>query len=120
MSEAQASRAEDVKSLNNKREHKAILNEKRVSANELKAKTEQEIHNIDIYLVQLEAECGFLLRNYEVRHEGRVEEEQGLESAESIVTGEEPPTHREIEKNYEEEHSDKDVEENWPETFGKE
>jgi len=118
MAEASASRAGDVKSLNQKKSTKATLEEKLVSAKALHKQTDDEIHNIELYLVQLHTECDFLLRNYDVRHDGRVEEEAGLEDAETIVTHAEPPGHAEIEKKYEEEHGAKDVEENWPDKFG--
>merc|ERR1719335_1079094 len=104
MAEASASRAGDVKSLNQKKSTKATLEEKLVSAKALHKQTDDEIHNIELYLVQLHTECDFLLRNYDVRHDGRVEEEAGLEDAETIVTHAEPPGHAEIEKKYEEEH----------------
>merc|ERR1719159_2381713 len=110
MKEAQDSRAGDVKALNQKQSTKATLEEKLVTAKALYKQTDEEIHNIELYLVQLHTECDFLLRNYDVRHEGRVEEESGLEEAETIVTHAEAPDHATIEKKYEEEHSDKDVE----------
>eukprot|EP00746_Dinoflagellata_sp_MGD_P000582 gnl/MRDRNA2_/MRDRNA2_101044_c0_seq1.p1 gnl/MRDRNA2_/MRDRNA2_101044_c0~~gnl/MRDRNA2_/MRDRNA2_101044_c0_seq1.p1 ORF type:complete len:333 (+),score=108.96 gnl/MRDRNA2_/MRDRNA2_101044_c0_seq1:104-1000(+) len=113
MNDAKESRAEDVKSLNHKKEVKATTEMKITDAKELHALTEKEIHNLDIYMVQLHTECDFLIRNFEVRHEGRVGEETGLEDAKSIVTGEEPPTHRMIAEGYESEHSDADVEEHF-------
>merc|ERR1719235_80534 len=83
MTEAKESRAQDTKSLLTKKTTKAQLDEKLVSTKDLKIKTDKELHNIQLYLVQLHAECDFLLRNFEVRHEGRIEEEMGLESAET-------------------------------------
>jgi hypothetical protein len=118
MSEAQASRAGDVKALNEKKATKATLEEKLVSAKALHMQTDKEIHNIELYLVQLHTECDFLLRNFEVRHEGRVSEETGLEEAETIVTHADVPTHTEVEKVYKEEHSQDDVDEHWPGKFG--
>merc|ERR1719387_1921889 len=106
MTDAQDTRAQDVKSLNEKKATKATLDEKLVSNKAKLALTEEELHNLELYLVQLHTECDFLMRNFEVRHEGRVEEEGGLEEAETIVTDAEPPTHKEIEARYEEEHSD--------------
>merc|ERR1719235_2638536 len=80
--------------------------------------TLDELQNIALYLVQLYTECDFLLRNFETRHDGRVGEEHGLEDAKTIVTHEEPPTHKVIETGYKEEHSDADVEEHFPEEGG--
>merc|ERR1719399_2737938 len=116
MTEAQETRAGDVKSLNNKKATKATVTEKLVVNKELREKTDDEIHNIELYLVQLHTECDFLMRNYEARHEGRVESETGLESAETIVTAETPPSHKMIESGYEEEHTAQDVDEHYPGT----
>jgi hypothetical protein len=116
MTDAQATRAQDVKSMNAAKGTKATLDEKLVTNKAKLALTEEELHNLELYLVQLHTECDFLMRNFDVRHEGRVDEEGGLESAETIVTGEEPPNHREIEKQYAEEHTDDDVDEHFPGT----
>merc|ERR1719160_717735 len=114
MADAQATRKQDTKSLNQKKASKATTTEKKVSAEALLKVTDEELHNIQLYLVQLHSECDFLDRNFEVRHEGRVTEETGLESAKTIVTDSEPPTHKAIEERYEEEHSDADVDEHFP------
>merc|ERR1719311_1844068 len=116
MTDAKASRDQDVKSLTNKQEVKATLDQKLVDNKALLALTEEQLHNIQLYLVQVHTECDFLLRNYETRHEGRIDGETGLEEAATIVTGEEPPEHRAIEKRYEEEHTDDDVDEHFPGT----
>jgi predicted nucleic acid-binding Zn-ribbon protein len=100
MSDAAQARADDVKSLNHKKEVKATTEMKITDARELHQLTEKEIHNLDLYMVQMHTECDFLIRNFEVRHEGRIGEETGLEEAKTIVTGEDPPTHRTIEAGY--------------------
>merc|ERR550514_581220 len=69
MTDAQATRAQDVKSLNEKKAAKAALDEKLVDNRALLALTEEELHNLELYLVQLHTECDFLMRNFEVRHE---------------------------------------------------
>merc|ERR1719355_160958 len=116
MDDAHATRTQDVKSLNEKKADKAMLDQKLVDNRALLALTEEELHNLELYLVQLHTECDFLMRNFEVRHEGRMDEETGLESAETIVTDEVPPTHKEIEKRYDEEKTDDDVDEHFPGT----
>merc|ERR1719313_550522 len=98
MTDAQETRNQDVKSLNEKKATKATLDEKLVSNKAKLALTEEELHNLELYLVQLHTECDFLMRNFEVRHEGRVDEEAGLEDAESIVTEQEPPSHKDVEQ----------------------
>merc|ERR1719159_1671202 len=77
--------------------------------------TINEIKHLELYLAQLHTECDFLLRNFDNRHDARVDEEHGLESAESIVTKEEVQTHNQMEKVYEQEHSEKQVHEHFPE-----
>merc|ERR1719159_1771309 len=116
MEEAHASRKQDVKSLHDKEATKAQL-DIQLSDNRKKLDlTEEELHNLELYIQRLHTECDFLVRNYEARHEGRVDEETGLEDAATIVTGEETPDHREIEKRYKEEHTDDDVDEHFPDT----
>lgn len=118
MKEAKEERAQLVKTKNHKEENKAELEGKLDQAKTNKKLTEKEIQNIALYMVQLHTECDFLMRNFEVRHEGRVEEETGLEDAKTIVTHEEPPTHAQIEADYKAEKSDEDVEAHFPEEGG--
>merc|ERR1719252_471718 len=103
--------------MNQKTSAKAGLDEKLVNNKSAKQQSIEEQHNLELYMAQLEGECSFLLQNFEVRHEGRVEEEVGLESAKTIVTHEEPPSHTDIEERYDEEHTSEDVEEHFPDTF---
>jgi len=114
MAEAKVSRANDAKTLNTKNAQHAELSEQKQNSEELLEFTKQEVANIIVYLRQLDIECTFLMKNFESRHDSRVGEESGLESAETIVTGNEPPTHQEIEEVYEEEHSKPEVEEHFP------
>jgi len=116
MNDAQETRNQDVKSLNEKKAAKATLDQKLVDNRAKLALTEEELHNLQLYLVQLHTECDFLMRNFDVRHEGRIDEETGLESAETIVTHDEPPSHRSIEKQFKEEKTDDDVDEHFPGT----
>jgi hypothetical protein len=116
MTEAQESRAQDVKSLNEKKKVKATLDAKLVENKELLDLTEKEAHNLELYLVQIHAECDFLIQNFEARHEKRVDSETGLESAETIVTDGDVPSHRSIEERFEMEKTDDDVDEHFPGT----
>merc|ERR1719160_660451 len=116
MTEAQETRAQDVKSLNEKKSVKATLDTKLVENEELLDLTKEELHNLELYLVQVHTECDFLMRNFEVRHEDRVEGETGLESAETIVTDAEPPSYKEIENRFKEEKTDDDVDAHFPGT----
>merc|ERR1719456_1416749 len=116
MTEAQQTRAEDTKALNGKKKAKATADTKLMEDKELLEATKDEHHNLELYLVQLHTECDFLMKNFEVRHEGRVDEEVGLKTAETIVTHEEPPDYRSTENRFEEEKTDEDVDEHFPGT----
>merc|ERR1719440_2195350 len=113
MAEAKEQRAADVKSKTDKEAALAATEEKLAQTKQVNELTIEEIRQIKIYLTRLHIECDFLMRNYENRHEARVDEEVGLESAETIVTHEEPPNHLETEKMYEEEHSKQQVDEHF-------
>merc|ERR1719321_1746220 len=114
MGEAKDQRAADVKSKTDKEATLAKTEEKLVQTKQLNELTIQEIAQIKMYLAKLHIECDFLMRNFENRHEARVDEEVGLETAETIVTHDEPPSHSGTEKLYEEEHSKAQVEEHFP------
>merc|ERR1719311_1818517 len=111
MAEAKDMRADMVKTLKEKKVVKADTEERKQQTVQQNDLTINEIKHLELYLAQLHTECDFLLRNFDNRHEARVDEEGGLKEAESIVTHEEVPPHNAIEKVYEEEHSDKDVDE---------
>merc|ERR1719420_1703430 len=114
MKESTEMRAGLVKSLKEKKVVKAATEEKKgmtVKQNDL---TIDEVKHLQLYLAQLHTECDFLMRNFDNRHEARVGEEQGLESAESIVTHEEVQTHGEIEAEFKSEDSIKDVQKHYP------
>merc|ERR1719310_922545 len=114
MKESKESRAGMVKQLKEKMLVKAETEEKRMQANQKNELTIEELKHLELYLVQLHAECDFLLRNFENRHDARVDEEHGLDSAESIVTKEEVPMHGAIDNVYEQEHTKSEVEAHFP------
>merc|ERR1719379_2975984 len=99
--------------MNHKKSIKAELEDKIADAKGQQRNTLEELQNLALYMVQLHTECDFLLRNFEVRHEGRAGEEVGLEDTKTIVTGEEPPNHATVEAGFESEHSDAQVEEHF-------
>merc|ERR1719316_2233756 len=114
MKDAVKDRAASVKMLHEKEATKAKLEEKIMQDKELRVLTLKELEEIHLYQIELHSECDFLLRNFDARHGARVEEEVGLESAETIVTHETPPSHSSTAEVYEEEHSKKQVEEHFP------
>eukprot|EP00746_Dinoflagellata_sp_MGD_P124572 gnl/MRDRNA2_/MRDRNA2_59170_c0_seq1.p1 gnl/MRDRNA2_/MRDRNA2_59170_c0~~gnl/MRDRNA2_/MRDRNA2_59170_c0_seq1.p1 ORF type:complete len:739 (+),score=261.77 gnl/MRDRNA2_/MRDRNA2_59170_c0_seq1:97-2313(+) len=114
MKESAEMRAGMVKALKEKKVVKADTEERKQQTVQQNDLTINEIKHLELYLAQLHTECDFLMRNFDNRHDARVEEEGGLKSAESIVTHEEVPDHAAVEKKYEEEHTDQDVDEHFP------
>lgn len=115
MDDAKMSRTSDTKSLNNKISAKADLDAKLAEDKSTKMLLEEELRNLALYLLQLHHDCDFLMANFESRHDNRINQEVGLKSAETIVTKQEPPTHPEVEQQYDEEKTPEDVAKNFPE-----
>jgi len=114
MKESTETRAALVKSLKEKKLVKAEKEETRMQTNQRNDLTIEEVKHLQLYLAKLHTECDFLMRNFDNRHDARVSEEHGLESAESIVTKEKVQTHGEIEGEFKSEDSMKDVHEHYP------
>lgn len=114
MEDAQEDRAAAVKALHEARSKKAQLETQLEMDKETMRLTLEELEDIGNYLIQLHESCDFLMKNYDNRHGARVDEEVGLESAETIVTHEEPPSHTDTAEQFEEEHSKKQVDEHFP------
>merc|ERR1719161_2722360 len=114
MKDQKIMRAQNVKSLHTKSAQAADLEERIRKDTEMQEFTIQELAALKVYLRQLDIECTFILKNYEARHGARVGEEVGLDGAASIVTHEEPPTYKEAEEVYEEEHAAADVDQHFP------
>jgi len=115
MKESKETRDADVKALHGK---KAVLADTEETLQQTKQQfdlTNEEIKQLELYLVSLHSECDFLMQNIEKRHDARVDEEHGLDEAESIVTKADVPQHRLIDKVYEEEHTMPEVDEHFPE-----
>merc|ERR1719326_1785812 len=74
MSESQKSREEKVGGITTKEAAKAELDSKIENTKEQKALQETELANIKTALLQLHANCDFLVENYDVRKEARVNE----------------------------------------------
>jgi len=87
MSESQKSREEKVGSITTKEAAKADLDSKIEATKEKKALQETELAGIKTALLQLHANCDFLVENYDVRKEARVNEIEGLKNAKSVLSG---------------------------------
>ena len=114
MAEAKVARETDVKALTTKKTVKAETEDKLIEAKESLKLTEKELYQLKMFLKKLDVECSFLLRNFDARHEARVDEEVGLKNAESIITKDEVPSHNEAEATFEAETSKKHVDEHFP------
>ena len=49
--------------------------------------TNEEIKQLELYLVSLHSECDFLMQNIEKRHDARVDEEHGLDEVSAVDAG---------------------------------
>merc|ERR1719453_2752215 len=114
MGDAKMSRSQDVKSLNDKERAKAQLDDKFVDAKGRKALLESELHNLELYLVQIHHDCDFLLANFEAAHDARVAKELGLKQTESMLLKNDPPGMQEVAASYDAETTPEDVEANFP------
>jgi len=114
MKDQKVMRAQNVESLHTKQAQAADLDDRIHKDTEMQEFTIQELAALKVYLRQLDIECTFIMKNYEARHGARVGEEVGLESAETIVTHEDPPEYKNVEKQMDQEHSPKQVDEHFP------
>merc|ERR1719324_15763 len=114
MEDAKETRTADTKSLNEKKKVKAELDVKLTDDKEAHALLDKEIMALELYLVKTHATCDFIMKHFDERHEGRINEEVNLEGAKTIVTHEEPMTYREVETRYDEEKSHNDVDDHFP------
>merc|ERR1719217_1614366 len=87
MSDSQASRATMADSITTKEAAKAELDSKIVATKEKKASLETELANIKQYLVQLHADCDFIIENFDMRKAARENEVEGLKNAKSVLSG---------------------------------
>merc|ERR1719159_1203544 len=87
MTESQASRAADTKSVTDKSAAKADLEGKLVALKESHALTLEEAQNIAGYIAELHGSCDFILDNFGLRADARTSEIEGLKSAKAVLAG---------------------------------
>jgi len=114
MHDAVEDRAANVKALHSQQSVKAQQEEKIMNDKESRRLTVKELEDIALYMIQLKNECDFLLANFDNRHGARIEEEVGLETAETIVTNAEPPSHGDTAHQFETEDNKAEVDEHFP------
>jgi len=87
MSDCQASRAGDMKSITDKEAAKAELTAKKVAAKEKEMGDIKDLEIIHGYVTQLHGDCDFILENFDIRKEARTAEVESLKSAKAILAG---------------------------------
>merc|ERR1719321_1721016 len=87
MSDSQATRASDVKSITDKSAAKAELESKLVTLKENKALTEETLVNVHSYIMELHGSCDFILENFQLRSDARTNEIESLKNAKAVLSG---------------------------------
>jgi len=87
MDKSQASRSGDVKSVTDKEAAKAEMEGKIVAIKEELASANTELMNTKKYISDLNADCDFIMKNYDLRQEARANERDGLLNAKAMLSG---------------------------------
>merc|ERR1719311_1117648 len=87
MSDSQASREKMVQSITAKEAAKAELDTSIVATKDKKASQETDLANVKQYLLELHAQCDFIIENYDMRKAARENEVEGLKNAKSVLSG---------------------------------
>merc|ERR1719160_364282 len=87
MSDSQATRSQNVASITDKEAAKADMD---TAVEETKAKLDSQktsLANIKQYILQLHANCDFIIENYDLRKAARENELTSLANAKSVLSG---------------------------------
>merc|ERR1719335_528181 len=87
MSESQKSRAQDVKSITDKKESRSVLEEKIMESKEARQMAFDELNNIHEYISELHNSCDFIVENFDLRKEARMNEMESLKNAKAVMEG---------------------------------
>jgi len=87
MSESQASRAQDMKSITDKKESRSVLEEKITESKEARQMAFDELNNIHEYIAELHNSCDFIVENFDLRKEARMNEMESLKNAKAVMEG---------------------------------
>jgi hypothetical protein len=87
MSESQTSRAQDIKSITDKKESRAVLEEKITESKEARKMAFDELNNIHEYIAELHNTCDFIVENFDLRKEARMNEMESLKNAKAVMEG---------------------------------
>lgn len=87
MDKSQSSRSGDVKSVTDKEAAKAEMEDKVVAIQEDLSSAQTELTNTKAYIADLNADCTFIMENYDLRKEARASERDGLMNAKAMLSG---------------------------------
>jgi len=87
MADSKETRAQNVASITDKEDAKADMDTKIEEAKSKKASDEITLADVKQYLIQLHAECDFLIENYDVRKAARETELAGLANGKAVLSG---------------------------------
>merc|ERR1719159_1400008 len=81
MTDSQATRAQDAKSIVDKEAAKATMEEKLMTAKKDHSATKEEISLVVSYIGDLHVSCDFIMQNFDLRKEARTAEIESLKNA---------------------------------------
>merc|ERR550514_901552 len=87
MTDSQAARAQDAKSIVDKEAAKATMEEKLMSAKKSHSSTKEEIDLVVSYIGDLHVSCDFIMQNFDLRKEARTAEIESLKNAKAVLAG---------------------------------
>jgi len=87
MSESQATRQEDTKTITDKQNSKATIEGKYVEAKESKSLSLEKLEQIHGYIQDLHTSCDFIMDNFDMRKEARTNEIESLKNAKAVLAG---------------------------------
>merc|ERR1719409_845484 len=85
MQESQVSRAQDLKSITDTENSKAVLEEKVNDAKESRKMAFDELNNAHQYTAELHNSCDFVVQNFGLRSEARTNELESLRNAKAVM-----------------------------------
>jgi len=85
MAEAQVGRAQDQKSLVDKNDSRATIEQKITEAKENKQQAYEELNNAHGYVSELHGSCDFILENFDLRRQARGNEVESLKNAKAVM-----------------------------------
>jgi len=86
-SDAQATRAQDSKSITDKESNKAKLEGKLQEVKSQSVMTADELNQVRNYVAELHSSCDFITQNFDLRKQARTNEVESLKNAKAVLSG---------------------------------